>query len=515
MFRAARAFEREVGWAVAPAFRGAEVRGGGAGCRTRPSSGPALLLACWRWPAWAARLAAAVARCHRSRPAARAHRCGCRSRTASWPPSPRSRASSSRPCPARGEGLAAFARRLCGDARARLPRSSRPTAARQGAAAPACATGRPSMLLSPEWQLKACTALFAEDRGEADGWRHKVRGVGPLQRESLWHLAQWFTGSGRELPRHPRVQRADGRRRAARHGGDHPLRAAAAGLHAPSLPVPERALPARLRQGQGRRVRHLPPAARARRSTPRVVVRFTGRVFAADVNALAAEIAKRSGISGRHRHPHRLPGQDPVRRPAARSSCPRGTPGARSTRRACAPSARFSNQVKATGLAGITVDARRRPRRPGRRARPCGGVWESLYVYDIALRVKRLLETRTAARVLVTTRDGDDFRIHGRRRPALLARPRGADHAALSDRGPQGGGQPALVPRQQRLPPGRPGATRIPEKVVFLSIHADSLHPSLRGADGLHPGGRHARTAASARAARSIPRARRSRRARG
>ena len=40
-----------------------------------------------------------------------------------------------------------------------------------------------------------------------------------------------------------------------------------------------------------------------------------------------------------------------------------------------------------------------------------GSVWESLYVYDIMVRIKSLLETQTAARVLPTVRDGSGFAV--------------------------------------------------------------------------------------------------------
>ena len=42
------------------------------------------------------------------------------------------------------------------------------------------------------------------------------------------------------------------------------------------------------------------------------------------------------------------------------------------------------------------------------------GVWESLYVYDIALRVKKTLETETRAKVEMTTRDGAAWTIPDR-----------------------------------------------------------------------------------------------------
>jgi N-acetylmuramoyl-L-alanine amidase len=127
------------------------------------------------------------------------------------------------------------------------------------------------------------------------------------------------------------------------------------------------------------------------------------------------------------------------------------------------------------------------------------GVWESLYVYDIMLRVKRLLEDYTAARVVPTTRDGDAFRVEDR---DVLAFSRG--HAVLTT-------PPYLIEDSRvgvnlrwYLANGahrRAAAEGGPEKVVFISIHADSLHPSLRGAmayipEAGHSGGKPERAGA-------------------
>ena len=37
----------------------------------------------------------------------------------------------------------------------------------------------PFDLLSQEWHLKLVKALFPADSGQADGWRHQARGIGP------------------------------------------------------------------------------------------------------------------------------------------------------------------------------------------------------------------------------------------------------------------------------------------------------------------------------------------------
>lgn len=375
--------------------------------------------------------------------------------------------------PKRGEGLSTFTRRLCGDARL-----STQVAEANGGSSDLQAGIRyaiPFDLLSQDWQLKTVKALFGEDRGEADGWRHKVRGVGPLQREGLWHLAQWFTGSGenfRAIREYNELKDDDVPRGTAVTIPSELLRPA----FKAALPVPER--PYLLDFGIDKEgeyaIYRLRPGEALYSS---VVVRFTGRVFAADVNALASQIAHRSGIPDvtdiaigyRVKIPVEL---------LQPEFLPEGHPRRKEYEESLRASARFSNQIKATGLAGITLvlDAGHGGQDVGA---SLGGVWESLYVYDIALRLKRLLETQTAARVLLTTRDGDDFRIH---EADVLPFSRG--HAVLTTppypiEDPKVGVNLRWYLANSMFRQAVQGGD--PQKVVFLSIHADSLHPSLRG----------------------------------
>jgi N-acetylmuramoyl-L-alanine amidase len=377
--------------------------------------------------------------------------------------------------PRRGEGLFALSRRVCGDGR-----FATQIAEANGGSTVLVAGMRyriPFELLSKEWQMRAVKALFAEDKGEADGWRHKVRGVGALQRESLWQLSKWFTGTGenfRAIREYNELMDDDvPRGKAVTIPSELLLPAFKA-----ALPVPE--TPYLLEYGVDKdgefAVYRLRPGEALYSS---VVVRFTGRVFAADVNALAADIARRSGIADVTDIPigYRVRIPFDVLQP---EYLPEGHPKRKEYEESLRASAQFSNQVKARGLAGITVilDAGHGGHDSGA---TMGGVWESLYVYDIALRAKRLLETATAAKVHLTTRDGGEFRIQdadvlpfSRAHSVLTTPPYPIENAKVGvnlrwylansvyRRAVQGAGDP--------------------QKVVFLSIHADSLHPSLRGA---------------------------------
>jgi hypothetical protein len=108
-------------------------------------------------------------------------------------------------------------------------------------------------------------------------------------------------------------------------------------------------------------------------------------------------------------------------------------------------------------------------------------VWESNYVYDVMVRTKALLELHTAATVLATTRDGKDFISRD-----VDVLPRTRNHQVLTNP-PYPIGNPKVAAnlrwyfanaKLREL--AKKGVD--PAKVVFISLHADSLHHSLRGA---------------------------------
>lgn len=377
--------------------------------------------------------------------------------------------------PQKGEGLYAFARRLCGDAR-QVPQI---VLANNGARELHAGMRYrvPFDLLSSEWQLRTVRALFPKDKGQADGWRHEARGVGALQRESIWQLSLWFTGTGenfRAIREYNEFLDDDVSRGTAVVIPSELLRPAFRSV----LPVPE--TPYQLdyvKDATGEyAVYRLRPGEALYSS---VVVRFTGRVYASDVNAFAAELARLNGIPDvtdiRIGHRIRIPfGQ------LLPEFLPEGHPKRVEYETSLRASTQFSNQVRSQGLAGITVilDAGHGGHDSGT---SMAGVWESTLVYDITLRVKRLLEDHTAARVVVTTRDGSEWRI-----PDSDILPYSRGHSVLTT--PPYPIQDARVGVNLRWYLANSVYRRSvardsdPQKVVFLSIHADSLHPSLRGA---------------------------------
>jgi N-acetylmuramoyl-L-alanine amidase len=384
-----------------------------------------------------------------------------------------------------GEGLAGFAQRLCGDARL-APQVLEANHLPPGSS---LKTGRPYHLpfdlLAASWQLEAARALFPQDRGDATGWRHQVRGVGALRRENLWELSEWFTGKGenfRAIREYNNLRDEDVTQGAVLTIPSELLRPA----FGAALPVPQK--PYVLAYGKDQdgdyAVYRLRPGEALYSG---VVVRFTGRIYAADVNALAADIAHRSGIDDVTAIPVGFKVKIPLDL-LQPEFLPEGDPRRKEYEASLRASSHFSNQVRAKGLEGITVilDAGHGGHDAGA---TMGSVWESLYVYDIALRLKRLLESHTAAAVELTTRDGDDFRIVD---ADVLPASRG--HAVLTN--PPYPIEDPVVGVNLRWYLANSffrralSAADDPQKIVFLSIHADSLHPSLRGAMAYIPAAR-------------------------
>ena len=385
--------------------------------------------------------------------------------------------------PLRHEGLIAFSLRLCGERAA-----TKSIAAANGSIRRLLAGvwyRVPYHLLRPELQRRVVEALFDRDSVQADGWHHFVSRLQARQSESLWRMAEWFTGDGGN---YRRIREFNGLADEEIVPGQEIviprelLLPAFAALGRSQRPDSRR----RLEYGEdgvGRYAIYTLRAGEALYSS--VVIRFTGRIYVDDVNRLAGEIAARSGISDVSKipvgykvkipldvllseflpidHPRRVEYEDHLSR-----------------------SAQFSNPAKSLNLAGVTVvlDAGHGGRDVGASV---GKVWESVYVYDVMLRVRRLLMATTAAEVVTTTRDGADFVIVDR---DVLSASRG--HAVLTS--PPYPIDDARVSSNLRwylansIFLQRVRGQQEPEKIVFLSIHADSLHPSLRGAMVYLPG---------------------------
>jgi N-acetylmuramoyl-L-alanine amidase len=375
----------------------------------------------------------------------------------------------------------------------------------------------PYSLLKSELQREVVNTLFPLDSSTPAGWKHVVVGAHGVEGESLWKIAEWLTGAGGN---YPLIRKANPTQGLSTRKGDVILvpkrlltAAFGGGLEEENAPktaevrkskndaaqraaadedVPEATAQTALGQ----------PALTWERSGPEpyavyrlqkgealyssVAIRFTGRVFAKDVYEVIDRIVKFNEIADVSKMPagypvkipldlllpEYLPSDDPTR--VAREESRR-------------ESAKVAKRTRAAGLAGVHVilDA-------GHGGRDVGtehaDVWESTYVYDVACRLREILEKKSGAKVSMTTRS----KARGFTVPDANVLKGATDHYVLTT--PKYLLDDAIVGVNLRwylansifrtaMKSGVPK-----EKVVFLSIHADSLHPSLRGAMAYIPG---------------------------
>src|SRR5207253_859982 len=141
-----------------------------------------------------------------------------------------------------------------------------------------------------------------------------------------------------------------------------------------------------------------------------VVVRLTRRIHAEDVNAKAAEIALRNGISDVRAIPVGYAVKIPVE-DLAPEFRPPDDPERIEEEKGRLEAEQFVNRVRAADLSGVTfvLDA-------GHGGRDIGasvnGVEEARYVYDLACRVEALLREHTKARVVATVQGKGTCRRH-------------------------------------------------------------------------------------------------------
>ncbi len=380
----------------------------------------------------------------------------------------------------------------------------------------------PFDLLSQLYADETIAALFPKDRRTKNGWEHR------WERGSWSDLARWFA---RDAKSGPNLREANRKIKRFRRGElvfipygllGEPFRRFGQGGEeerqppkpqpaeeeppvapppAPSEPPPprppaaeEQAQPDAVRallsygeDSQGRFAAYKLQAKEALYSA--VVVRFTGNVDASDVNALAMQIAKRSGIKDVTAIPVGFSVKIPLN-----NLLPQYLPQDDARYKAWLVNQDETNAVKnpirSEALDGVVVilDA-------GHggldRGAVKNGVWEDSYVYDIVCRIHEGLEKRTKARVLLTLLD-----------PGLGLKPQ--EKSGLT---PNTG---AVILTHPWFHQESTSETKVevnlrwylanqyferlvkegldPGRIVFTSVHADSLHPSLRGSMFYIPG---------------------------
>jgi N-acetylmuramoyl-L-alanine amidase len=379
---------------------------------------------------------------------------------------------SARPLPA--EGVTAFVKRLTDDPNARkeiLGRDAKGTLRRD------VFFRVPYARLSPTYRKIAIEALFPDDTADADGWTHRVTALAGRP-ESLWRIAEWFAGDGRK---YREIREAGAIASLETEKGQlvripvallTPVFRSAAVAAAPQPPRLEFA-----EDDQGRYGIYRLQKGEALYSA--VVVRFTGRVHAEDVNEKAVEIARRSGIADVRSIPVGFPVKIAVD-DLAPEFRPPGDPERVEEETARLETSQFANRVRAANLSGVTfvLDAGHGGRDTGASVE---GVEEAREVYELACRVEALLTRHTKARVVRTVRSNGPCSIAATgaspadwRTARVLTTPPYDLEDAVAGVNFRWYLANAVLRRVEK-----DGGSE--ERTVFLSLHADSLHPAIRG----------------------------------
>jgi N-acetylmuramoyl-L-alanine amidase len=378
----------------------------------------------------------------------------------------------------------------------------------------------PLAMLKPALQREVVLALFPRDRRSAGGWTHRVIGTG-IEGESLWKIAEWFTGDGAH---YAALREANPGQALSTHKDDiifipRKMLSAAFGGETEELNAPKTA---KVRKAEDDPVERAPanespaetavevvsgglPSLTYNRTAAEpyaiyrlqkgealyssVAIRFTGRVYSKDVGDVLERLVKFNGIEDVARIPIGRAVKIPMELllPEYR---PLDDPARVAREQSRRESARMARRVEARHLEGIQVilDA-------GHGGRDVGtthdGLWESTYVYDVMCRLKSVLERKSAATVWTTTRSAhggfsieDDDELDDATDHIVLTSPR------YPLRDPVVGVNLRWYLANSIF--RRAMKKRVPaEKVVFVSIHADSLHPSLRGTMAYIPGERY------------------------
>ena len=341
----------------------------------------------------------------------------------------------------------------------------------------------PLPLLDAHYRSLVLRSLFPQDRRTGQGWLHVARsGHLPTFDEGLWQVAEWFVGDG---GRFVELLEPNGLSSPELRQGQsvlipnavlHPAFAAVMISEDGSLEYDKDAggpyAGYRLRPGEA--------------LYSSVIVRFTGRTRAEDVNEVAEALRARSGIHDLTDipvgflvkipfdllEPQYLPAEHPRRRQAEADQA-----------EIEAEAARAATASSGRGLEGVLVVID-----PGHGGNDLGtrhnGVWEHDYVYDLSCRLRERLERETRAEVRMTLLDtetgcepssGDKLQANKKGSvmtdPPFLATKSGDSRISANLRW-------YLANSIYREALDR-GIDK--DRIVFLSIHADARHPSLRG----------------------------------
>lgn len=353
----------------------------------------------------------------------------------------------------------------------------------------------PLRLLAPEYRAVVLRNVFPEDALDGPDWVHVARrGALTILDEGLWQVAAWFTGDG---SRFEDLQQVNGLASPELAAGQR-VRIPGEILD-PALRVAPRSDDGTLVYGSDRRGDYAAYRLKAGEALySAVVLRYTGRTTYEDVNEVATTISERSDV----RDPTDIPIAWMMKIPLDLLE-PEFLPPSHPRRKSKEKEAEALEKELAA-RPQKKEEARGAPTRivvildPGHGGLDPGtmnhGIWEHDYVYDVATRLKRELEKKKGVRVYLTLDDpatgpvpsaGDALTANRRRTilttPPFLASENGETAVGVNLRWYLAN---SLFRRAVR-----DGVD--PDRVVFVSLHADARHPSLRGAMVYVPGARY------------------------
>ncbi len=348
----------------------------------------------------------------------------------------------------------------------------------------------PLGLLSDDYRGVVLRNLFPDDELDGEDWVHIVgSGVLATYGEGLWQVAEWFTGDG---SRFTDLLRANQLNSPELRSGQR-IRVPAAVLHPAfretMVSVDGSLIYSSDQEGPFAGYRLKPGEA----IYSAVVVRFTGRTESSDVGLIAEALRQRSGIVDVRDIPVgfqiKIPFEllEPQHLPDGH---PRRIEAESAARELALELQRKPIESPRSGLDGVLVVID-----PGHGGRDLGTmnheIWEHDYVYDVSCRLREMLTSRTVADVRMTLEDrqtgctpsrGDKLEANKQGTiltdPPFLAVETGEARTGVNLRW-------YLANSIYRDAIQR-GVD--PDRIVFLSIHADSRHPSLRGVMVYVPG---------------------------
>jgi N-acetylmuramoyl-L-alanine amidase len=351
----------------------------------------------------------------------------------------------------------------------------------------------PWNLLRNEYRYLALRTLFPRDAFRNGAWEHDPAQARALvYHVGLWQVGEWFTGKGENWQEIARLNGFP--------GPDVPpgrtVRIPAAMLLAPFRPAigSTGGVLVYGEDAEGPYAEYALQKGEALYSA--VIIRFTGLLHPTAVLEAADLVAKRSGIADVTKMPTGQKLKIPLEMlatPYLPENDPRRVTAALEERELeAAPLPALPRSLKGVhvlldpGHGGADIGAR-----SGRH-----GVWESDYVYDVTCRVGRLLAKEPGVTVHFLVRDGKSgCRVQEVRklpmnkkrvvatRPPHLNQPGASTKAGVNLR------WYLANSIYRELVSG--GVA--PESIVFLSLHADSLHKDLSGAMVYVPGERYRR----------------------